>query len=123
VVDGLPVEFPSGPLAVSDLQLDPLDDSREVATMAGDLIRCVRPEACVLDRLAQVAAWQVAEAYAQAAGVAAAQAGLPGWDESWIDDASRKAGLSKPWAHLKGEIERGMPSEAAMDEALRLGWD
>ena len=92
-------------------------------TLAGDLIRCLRPEACVLDRLAQVAAWQVAEAYAQAAGVAAAQSGQPGWDETWIEGAARKAGLSKLGRHLKGELERGNTSESAMDEALRLGWD
>lgn len=123
MVDGVPVEFPSGPLAVGDLQLDPNADTREVPTLAGDLIRCVRPEVCVLDRLAQVAAWQVAEGYAQAAGVAAAQAGQPGWDEAWIEGAAQRAGLSKLWALLKGELERGNPSEATMDEALRLGWD
>lgn len=123
MVDGVPVEFPSGPLAVGDLQLDPVADTCEVPTLAGDLIHCVRPEVCVLDRLAQVAAWQVAEAYAQAAGVAAAQSGQPGWDEAWIEQAARKAGLSKLWTQLKAELERGTPSEAAMDEALRLGWD
>lgn len=123
MVDGVPVEFPSGPLAVGDLQLDPLKDTCEVPTLAGDLIRCIRPEACVLDRVAQVAAWQVAEAYAQAAGVAAAQSGHPGWDGLWIDAAARKAGLSKLWTQLKHVLERGAPSESAMDDALRLGWD
>ncbi len=122
-VDGLPVEFPSGPLAVGDLQLDPLQDTREVATAGGDIILCVRPEACVLDRLAQVAAWQVAEAYAQAAAVAAAQAGQPGWDKGWIEQAAQRAGLRKIWTLLKGELDKDHPSEAAMDEALRLGWD
>lgn len=123
MVDGIPVEFPSGPLAVGDLQLDPELDTRDVETLAGDTIRCLRPEACVLDRLAQVAAWQVAEAYVQAAGVAAAQTEQPEWDGTWIDQAAKRAGLFRIWTLLKGELEHDRPSEAAMDEALTIGWD
>ncbi len=123
VVEGQPVEFPTGPLAVGDLQLDPESDAVEIPTSAGDRIRCLRPEACVLDRLAQVAAWKVAEAYTQALAVAAAQVAQPGWDHAWIEEASRKAGLRKLWSLLKQELERDLPTEGALDEALRLGWD
>lgn len=123
VIDGLPVEFPSGPLAVGDLQLDAEADSVEVETQAGGLIRCLRPEACVLDRLAQVAAWEVAEAFAQAAAIAVTQMGEPGWSDAWISSASEKAGLSNLWAHLQGEVAREQPREEALDEALRMGWD
>ena len=77
----------------------------------------------MLDRLAQVAAWQVAEAYAQAAGVAAAQSGQREWDGNWIEEAAQRAGLSKLWTLLKAELERDQPSETAMNEALQLGWD
>lgn len=123
MVDGVPVEFPVGPLAVGDLQLDAERDTVDVPTLVGDVIRCLRPEACVLDRLAQVAAWQVAEAYAQAAAIGAAQSGQSGWDSSWIDSASIAAGLSKQWALLKQELELDRPSENGMDRALQLGWD
>lgn len=123
MVDGRPVEFPSGPLAVGDLQLDATHDTRLVPTLEGGSLRCLRPEACVLDRLAQVAAWQVAEAYPQAMAVAIAQSGQPGWNSSWMDHAAKAAGLSKQWEHLRTELGRDAPSERGLDEALRIGWD
>lgn len=123
LVDGRPVEFPSGPLAVGDLQLDAINDTRMVPTVDGGAVRCLRPEACVLDRLAQVAAWQVAEAYPQAMAIAIAQSGQPGWDNGWMDRASMEAGLSKQWNHLRSELDRDALDERGLDEAMDLGWD
>ena len=55
LVEGVPVEFPVGPLGVGDALLDPMDATVLVPTLLGDEIRCLRPEACVLDRLTAVA--------------------------------------------------------------------
>lgn len=123
MVDGQPIEFPSGPLAVGDLQLDTVHDTRLVPTVSGGSVRCLRPEACVLDRLAQVAAWQVAEAYPQAMAISIAQVDQPGWDRAWMEDAAKKAGLSKQWVHLKSELDRNVPDARGLDKALDLGWD
>lgn len=121
VVDGVAVEFPTGPLAIGDLYLDPKLDSILVLTTAGDQVRCLRPEACVLDRLAQVAAWKVSAAYLQASVIVVAQSDSPAWDQEWIDQNAVKAGLGRQWEHLKIELE--YPSPAGMRKALELGWD
>lgn len=123
VVDGRPVEYPSGPLAVGDLVLDPVKDARPVPTHAGDSILCLRPEACTMDRLAQVAAWGVAEAYLQAMAIAAAQGAEPGWDPAWIGWAAKEAGLSKQWAHLRLAMQDEQPQASRLEEALQIGWD
>jgi len=121
MVDGVAIEFPSGPLAINSLYLDPKTDSVMVTTLAGDQMRCLRPEACVLDRLAQVAGWQVPEAFLQASAVVVAQAGTPGWDQAWIDRNATKAGLSRQWEHLKGELDH--PSKEGLERALEIGLD
>jgi hypothetical protein len=121
VVDGVAVEFPVGPLAVNSLYLDPKMDVVTVPTILGGHVRCIRPEVCVLDRLAQVAAWKVSAAFLQASAVVVAQAKSPGWDQDWIDRNASKAGLSKQWEHLKAELEN--PSKAGLDRALSIGWD
>lgn len=121
MVDGVAIEFPSGPLAINNLYLDPKADSVMVPTLNGDEMRCLRPEACVLDRLAQVAGWQVPEAFLQASAVVVAQARASGWDQAWIDRNAAKAGLSRQWEHLKGELDH--PSKEGLERALEIGLD
>ncbi len=123
VVDGQPVEYPSGPLAVGDLILDPRGDTRHVPTVAGDWIRCLRPEACALDRLAMVAAWQVPEAFLQAGAVVLSQFSQLGWDAEWLERAAVGAGLSKLLAHLVRTLQLDPPKASSLDEAMLIGWD
>lgn len=123
LVDGVPIEFPGGPLGVGDLDLDPLRDADLVPTSAGGTVRCIRPEACVLDRLALVAGSQTRTAFLQAAAVTVAQAGQPAWNQGWIDAGAASARLSRLWEHLKQVLERGNPTESDMDRAVQVGWD
>ena len=121
IVDGVAVEFPSGDLAVNDLYLDRKADTVLVPTLTGDRIRCIRPEACVLDRLTQVVVGKVRAAFLQAAAVVVAQSGTPGWDADWIERSAVKAGLSRIWTHLKADLEN--PSEDGIDRAVEIGTD
>ena len=123
LVDGVPIEFPPGPLGVGDLDLDPLLDTLLVPTSSGEFIRCIRPEACVLDRLALVAGSQSREAFLQAAAVVVAQADCPGWNPGWIGQGAQAARLGQLWEHLTQVLQRGAPSEDDLDSALRIGWD
>ena len=81
-IDGVPIEFPEPPLAVGSLYLDPKADSVVVPTKENLSIRCLRPEACLLDRLAQTAGWAVPETYFQALAIAKAQSKRNGWDQA-----------------------------------------
>lgn len=126
VVDGIPVEFPSGPLAVGDLVLDPEADVVSVPTRGQGSILCIRPEACTLDRLAWVAGDRSLPAYQQALGVAFAQQDRPGWNEAWMSKAAPEAGLGKLWRHLAADLralKSGRPDPRRALEALHLGWD
>lgn len=123
LVDQIAVEFPSGPLGVADLILDPLQDSVEVNTIEGDLIRCLRPEACVLDRLAQAVGWMVAEAYPQALAVTVVQSPQPGWDWAWLDRSARACRLSRILDHLRSELAGGVPHPESLEQVMELGWD
>lgn len=75
MVEGVPIEFPSGPLAVGDHVFAPGEAATPVPTMEGRPILCLRPEASVLDRLTWVSGDQLEVAYAQALGVAVSQFG------------------------------------------------
>lgn len=121
VMEGVVIEFPSGSLGVGDLDLDPLEDSRRAPTLAGGEILVLRPEACVLDRLAQVVHGAVAEAWLQAFAVALCQSVHPGWSGAWIDAASRKASLGRIWTLLRSELLQDRPSEDGLQRALRIG--
>jgi hypothetical protein len=121
-VDGVLIELPSGPLAVGDLNLDARMDSIWVEVEDGGRVRVIRPEAAVLDRLAQVASWKVPQAFLQAALIWAAQGNSPEWDSAWIDSAAQRAGLSRIWEYLKAKSQ-GPHSADDVDEALSIGWD
>lgn len=121
VVDGIPVEFPSGPLGVGDLDLDPRTDTVHIPTMSGNMIRCIRPEACVLDRLALVANDRTASAFLQASAVLVAQIDSPIWDQEWIDQGAKKARLGLLWNFLAVEVKN--PSAEGLEKALQIGWD
>lgn len=121
VVDGVAIEFPSGPLGVGNLYLDPVADTVLIPTLDGDQVRCIRPEACVLDRLAQVAGWEVSAAFLQASAVVVTQSEGPGWDQAWIDRNAPNAGLGKMWEFLKAELDN--PSADGAERALKVGWD
>lgn len=123
VVDGIAIEFPSGPLGVGNLYLDPHRDSVLTPTTSGGFLRCIRPEACVLDRLSLVAGSRFSAGFLQAAAVVVAQSKAPGWDDEWIDGAAMEARLGKLWEHLKAELEREHPSASSVDLALEIGWD
>ena len=123
VVDGIAVEFPSGPLGVADLFLDPVKDTVLVPTSTGGTIRCIRPEAILLDRLAQVVGWKHADAYPQALAVAVVQGNQPGWDWEWLESAARKSRLCHALSHLRHELESDRPSPESLDVALELDWD
>jgi hypothetical protein len=122
-VDGVVIEFPSGPLAVGDLILDSIYSTTKVPTEDRNQIVCIRPEPCVLDRLAWVASGDAIQAYPQAMAVAVAQMDSEGWDEFWMDSNAPKAGLSKLWKHLRAEIQSGDLKPDALDLVLRMGWD
>lgn len=123
LVDGIPIEFPVGPLGVGDLDLDLSLDTVIVPTVSSEAIRCIRSEACVLDRLALVAGSQMRDAFLQAAAVVVAQANNPTWDQRWIDKGAKTARLGNLWEHLKSVLERGNPTEDDMDSAIQMGWD
>ena len=122
VIDGIPIEFPTGPLAVGDYVFTKGEASVLVPTVEGRLILCLRPEASVLDRLAWVAGDQLEVAYAQALGVAASQFTQLDWDGGWIDQVATRAGLGKLWRHLKKDLASGSPGIAGLDRAMKIGW-
>lgn len=122
VVDGVPIEFPTGPLAIGDYTFAKGEAITPVPTLDGRAISCFRPEASVLDRLAWVAGDQLEVAYAQALVIAVLQSGQLDWDGEWIDAIARKAGLGKLWKHLKGELASGAPTEKGLSHALKVGW-
>ncbi len=122
VVDGVPIEFPAGPLAVGDHVFEKGEASSLVPTVEGRPILCLRPEASVLDRLTWVAGDQLEVAYAQALGVAVSQFRQVDWDGDWIDAIAIKAGLRRLWRHLNGELASGAPTEKGLSRALKIGW-
>lgn len=122
LVEGIPIEFPTGPLAVGDYTFAKGEASVPVPTLDGRPILCLRPEASVLDRLAWVAGDQLEVAYAQALGVAVSQSGQMDWDGTWIDQVARKARLGKLWQHLKRDLASGSPGIAGLDKAMTIGW-
>jgi len=122
VVEGVPIEFPSGPLAVGDYNFAPGEATTEVPTLEGRPILCLRPEASVLDRLAWVAGDQLEVAYAQAIGVAACQYRQLEWDEAWLDRVAARANLGKLWRHLQRDLATGAPSTSGLDRAITIGW-
>ena len=122
VVDGVPIEFPTGPLAVGDYVFEKGEASTLVPTMEGRPILCLRPEASVLDRLTWVAGDQLEVAYAQALGVAVSQFRQVDWDGDWINAIALKAGLRRLWRHLNGELASGAPTEKGLSRALKIGW-
>jgi hypothetical protein len=122
VVDGVAVEFPVGPLGVGDLILDTVRDTVLVPTTAGEWIRCLRPEASVLDRLTLVAGSSISSAFLQAATIFATQSTHAGWDQDWIDMAANKAGLGKLWNHLKKVLDAKRISGKALHESIQIGW-
>jgi hypothetical protein len=122
VVDGIPVEFPTGPLAVGDYVFAKGEASTLVPTLDGRPILCLRPEASVLDRLAWVAGDQLEVAYAQALGVAVTQFGQMEWDGDWIDKVAAKANLEKLWRHLKKDLASGAPGISGLNRAMKMGW-
>lgn len=122
VVDGIPIEFPSGPLGVGDYIYSKGEASVEVPTLDGRPISCLRPEASVLDRLAWVAGDQLEVGYAQALAVAVSQFRQMDWDGDWIDKISVKASLGKLWNHLKEDLASGSPGVSGLKQALRIGW-
>jgi hypothetical protein len=121
LVEGVAIEFPSGPLGVGDLMLDPRRDTILAPTTHGDWVRCLKPGACVLDRLAQVAGWKVSAAYLQATGIVVAQVGSPDWNQEWIDEYAAQANLGRQWENLKADLDD--PSPSGLQRALDLGWD
>jgi len=123
VVDGVPIEFPSGPLAVGDYLFAKVEAAVPVPTLEGRPVLCFRPEASVLDRLAWVAGDRLEVAYAQALAVAASQFRQMEWDEGWIDRVAVQARLGKLWRRLKNDLAAGGANGAALDRAIKLGWD
>lgn len=123
IVDGVAVEFPSGPLGVADVHLDAEKDTVAVPTSTGGMVRCIRPEALLLDRLAQVVGWNHADAYVQALAVLVMQGNTPGWDWAWLESASKNSRLSTALGYLRREWESGRPSPENLDEVLGLNWD
>jgi hypothetical protein len=122
LVEGIPIEFPSGPLGVGDYIYSPGEASVKVPTLDGRSISCLRPEASVLDRLAWVAGDQLEVGYAQALAVAVCQQRQMDWDGDWIDGISVRASLGKLWDHLKKDLASGAPGVSGLDRALRIGW-
>jgi hypothetical protein len=122
VVEGIPIEFPTGPLAVGDYVFAKGEASIRVPTLEGRPILCLRPEASVLDRLAWVAGDRLDVAYAQALGVTVSQFGQIAWDGDWIDQVATKANLGKLWRHLKKDLASGSPGVSGLDLAIKIGW-
>ena len=123
VVDGVAVEFPSGPLGVGDLFLDSRKDTVLAPTTDGEWVRVIRPEACVLDRLTLVAGSSISAAFLQAAAVVVAQSSQPSWDQDWLEAGAMQAGLGRLWNHLRTELEKEQPSQEGLEQAIRIGWD
>ena len=123
MVDGIPIEFPAGPLAVGDHVYSPGDASVQVPTLEGRPILCLRPEASVLDRLAWVAGDRLEVAYAQALAVAACQSRQLEWDDAWIKRVAARARLGKQWKHLQRDLASGNPGLAGLERAVGIGWD
>ncbi len=122
-VDGVAVEFPTGPLGVGNIILDPTHDTILVPTDCGEPMRCIRPEVCVLDRLVLVAGDANSAAFLQASAVLMIQSENPGWDQEWLESSAPKAGLGRLWEHLKAEMVREHPSEEGVRQAIQIGWD
>lgn len=122
VVEGIPIEFPTGPLAVGACVFEKGEASTLVPTVEGRPVLCLRPEASVLDRLTWVAGDQLEVAYAQALGVAVSQFRQVDWDGDWVDAIALKAGLGRLWRHLKGELASGAPTAQGLTRALKIGW-
>lgn len=123
VVEGVPIEFPSGPLAVGSHVFAPGEAAVPVPTLGGRSCLCLRPEASVLDRLAWVAGDRLELAYAQALAVAAVQAREPDWDGAWMARTAARARLGRLWAHLDRDLATGSPGPSGLAQALRIGWD
>lgn len=123
VLEGIPVEFPSGPLAVGDHVYAGDEAAVPVPTVEGRAILCLRPEASVLDRLAWVAGDRLEVGYAQALAVAACQSGQLEWNGDWIEATAKKARLLRLWTHLRDDVASGAPGLEGLVQALRLGWD
>ncbi len=122
LVDGIPIEFPAGPLAVGDHVFAKGEASVLVPTREGRPIVCFRPEASVLDRLTWVAGDRLEVAYAQALAVAVSQSGQLHWDDAWVDTVAGQAGLGKLWQHLKADLASGSPGLAGLNKAIKIGW-
>lgn len=123
IVDGIAVEFPSGPLGVAEVYLDIVKDTVMVPTSTGGVVRCIRPEALVLDRLAQVVGWKHADAYAQALAVLVMQGSEPGWDWAWLEAAAQQSRLSTALGYLQREWKTGSPAPENLEVVLTLDWD
>ncbi len=123
IVDGVAVEFPSGPLGVAEVYLDTVEDTVMVPTSTGGMVRCIRPEALLLDRLAQVVGWNHADAYAQALAVLVMQGNQPGWDWPWLESAALNSRLSAALGHIRREWETGSPAPENLEVVLSLNWD
>jgi hypothetical protein len=125
VVEGVPVEFPSGPLAVGDLDLNPADSTVGVPVSPSGSVLCLRPEACALDRLTWVAGEGLQTTYHQALGVILEQSPGTGWDPGWASDSAQKAGLAKLWRHTLADAENiraGHFEPSALTKATSIGW-
>jgi hypothetical protein len=123
LIDGVPIEFPTGPLAVGAYIFAKGEAVVSVPTLDGRPILCFRPEACALDRLAWVAGDSLEVGYAQALAVTVSQHQQLEWDEAWVDRVATRAGLNNLWTHLKKDIASGHPGLEGLDMALRIGWD
>lgn len=123
LVDGVAIEFPTGPLAVGACIFEKGEAVVSVPTLDGRPVLCLRPEASALDRLTWVAGDGLEVAYMQALAVTAAQYQQPEWDDSWADRTAAKAGLLKLWEHLKKDLASGHPGIEGLEAAIRVGWD
>ncbi len=123
IVSGIAVEFPSGPLGVAGVYLDPQGDTVNVTTTTGEMIRCIRPEALLLDRLAQVVGWKHADAYVQALALLVVQGDQRGWDWSWLEEAAGNSRLTGALSFLREEWDSEDPAPENVENALKLDWD
>lgn len=126
VVDGVAIEFPSGPLAVGDLILAEDEGAVEIPVSPSGVVRCLRPEACALDRLTWVAADRSEAAYNQALAVILVQSESGAWDWEWGANAAKLAGLHGLWVHVCAAAEsarRGVFDPRSPVLAASIGWD